>query len=208
MSIDVIVNSIRNATAMVDNGCCTYAIVCEKLVQELDLPRFPISPVQLEGVSSQKSSVRDITELLINVGGVQCKLAAYIVPSTYDYDMILGRTWLKDMDGIIDESKQRLYLNRYQISLPSTEKNLTRFSCAAISAAAFQMHVRQNKQQQKVQIFAASLKDIEKALRPKTPLTPDEVKQALPSYLQSYAPLFTPKEGEELPPLKGKDVDH
>ncbi|EMD69860.1 hypothetical protein COCSADRAFT_74309, partial [Bipolaris sorokiniana ND90Pr] len=59
-----------------------------------------------------------------------------------------------------------------------------------------------------LQVFAASLQDIEKALRPKTQLTIAEVTKSLPLYLRQYASLFTPKEGDELPPLRGPDVDH
>ena len=59
-----------------------------------------------------------------------------------------------------------------------------------------------------MQVFAASLKDIKKALRPKAKLTIDKVKKALPTYLKDYAQLFLPKEGAELPPHRGPDVDH
>lgn len=208
MSIDVIINSIRNATAMIDNGCCTYSIVNETIVQELNLPRVPIRPRAVVGVNDQKSFVRAITEFTIDVGGVKRRAAAYIVPSTYEYDMILGKTWLEDVGGVIDAPQRRLRFCYYGISVPSTESSVREMNPLAVSTAAFKHYVRQSKKRPAIQVFAASLQDIEKALRPKTLLTKEEVRQQLPTYLQPYAELFTPKEGKELPPLRGPKVDH
>lgn len=61
MSIDVVINNTKFTTAIVDNGCCTYAVVSEKLVRELDLPRIPISLVKIKGVNKQTCPVRTIT---------------------------------------------------------------------------------------------------------------------------------------------------
>jgi hypothetical protein len=52
------------------------------------------------------------------------------------------------------------------------------------------------------------MKDIQKALKPKTQITKQEVKQLLPTYLQPYADLFVPEEGNKLPPHRGSTVDH
>ena len=160
-------------------------------------------------VGEKTSSVREVTEFEIDVGGAKRKIAAYVVPSTYEFDIILGKTWLEDVDGVVYAAEHRLDLRRYQISVRSREGTpALQLDCAAITAAAFQLHVRKSKKQKLIQVFAASLKDIEKALRPKTVLTIDEVQQAFPPYLRKYAQLFTPKEGEELPPVCGPDVDH
>ena len=36
-----------------------------------------------------------ITEFTLDVGGLKQKAAAYVMPSAYNYDMILGKTWLE-----------------------------------------------------------------------------------------------------------------
>ena len=61
MSIDVIVNLLKNATTIIDNRYCTYAIVCERLIRELNLPRVSISTREIKGVNNQKSTVGAIT---------------------------------------------------------------------------------------------------------------------------------------------------
>jgi len=56
-----------------------------------------------------------------------------------------------------------------------------------------------------VQIFAASLKDIEKALKTKTYSDP---KTKLPAQYHEFLDIFDRKEADRLPPLRGPHVDH
>ena len=209
MSIDVTINGTNHATAMVDNGCCTYSVINYKIVRRNNLPRIKIAPIAVKGVGEQVSLVDEITEFTLDVGGLKQRAAAYVLPLTYEYDMILGKTWLERVEGIIDTGKQVLTLAKYGISVRSTELESTILSCTPISAASFQAHVRRNKRiRGTFQVFAASLKDIEKALEHKAPLTEDDVRGRLPGYLQPYVSLFLPKEGNDLPPFRGPKVDH
>lgn len=150
---------------MIDNGCCTYGIVTEKLVRSKGLPRIEIPQIQIDGVNEQRSSVNAITEFDLDVGGLKQRAAAYIVSTTYDYDMILGKSWLEQVSGIINSRQHTLRLPQYGITVRSTESQKGKTDFSLISAAAFQLHVRRNRREKnKVQIFAASLRDIEKAL--------------------------------------------
>jgi hypothetical protein len=36
--------------------------------------------------------VNEVTEFMLDVDNVTSKVATYVVPSTYEYDMILGRS--------------------------------------------------------------------------------------------------------------------
>jgi hypothetical protein len=93
MSINVIVNSTTRATAMIDNGCCTYCLVNEWFVRKMNLLRIPIRPIKVEGINNQTSTVSGITEFALDVDGVQqLRVAAYITKLTYDYNIILGKT--------------------------------------------------------------------------------------------------------------------
>jgi hypothetical protein len=122
MSIHAVINSASPATAMVDNGCCTYCLVNEQSVRRMNLPRIPITPMSIEGVNNQISTISAITEFTLDVGGVQQqRVAAYITPSTYEYDMILGKTWLEDVGGIIKSKERILLMERYNVTVRSTE---------------------------------------------------------------------------------------
>ena len=130
---------------MVDNGCCTYGIITEKFVRLKGLPRIEIPQIIIEGVNGQRSSVGAITEFTLDVGGLKQQAAAYVVPSAYGYDMILGKTWLERVGGIIDNERKTLTLLKYGIAVQSTESQANEVKHIPISAAAFQHHVRQSK---------------------------------------------------------------
>jgi len=122
--------------------------------------------------------------------------------------MILGKTWLEDVGGVINTKDRVLSMARYNIAVRSTEAT-TPLDCYQVSAVTFQYHVRKSRKKElKLQVFAANMKDIQKALKPKTQITKQEVKQLLPTYLQPYADLFVPEEGNKLPPHRGSTVDH
>jgi len=146
---------------MVDNGCCTYCLVSEQFVRRENLPRIPITPIYVEGVGNQKSTISEVTEFALDVGGVrQQRVAAYVSPSTYEYDMILGKTWLESVEGVIDTQKKSIWMKRYKIAVRSTEVTVP-LNCYPVSAVAFQYHVRKSrKKEQGIQVFAASMKDI------------------------------------------------
>ena len=75
-----------------------------------------------------------------------------------------------------------------------------------VNAAAFAALVRRHKNApNSVQIFAASIADIDKALQPKKPVN---VRALLPAQYQEFYELFNPKEAEKLPPHQGPGVDH
>jgi len=64
---------------------------------------------------------------------------------------------------------------------------------------------RKDKRDSSVQIFAGSLKDIEKALKTKTYSDP---KTKLPAQYHEFLDIFDRKEADRLPPFRGPHVDH
>jgi hypothetical protein len=75
-----------------------------------------------------------------------------------------------------------------------------------ISAAAFALHIgRKTRKRTGVQIFAASLRDINKALQTKIPTDP---LTKLPRHLHDYVDVFDRKQADTLPPLRGPGIDH
>ena len=92
MSINVTINRTNHATAIVDNRCCTYSVINHKIVRRNNLPRIKIAPIAVKGVGEQVSLVDEITEFTLNVGGLKQRAAAYVLPLTYKYNIILGKT--------------------------------------------------------------------------------------------------------------------
>ncbi|KAF9690956.1 hypothetical protein EKO04_011268 [Ascochyta lentis] len=141
-----------------------------------------------------------LNKFTLDIRGVlQHCVAAYITPSTYNYNIILRKTWLEDVGGVISTKDKLLSMERYNVTVRSTEV-LTPLDCCPVSAVAFQYHVQKSRKENSgIQVFAASIKDIQKALKPKTQMTVQEVKAALPAYLQSYVKLFVPEEDGKTP---------
>jgi hypothetical protein len=93
MLIHAVINLASLATAIVNNSCCTYCLVNKQSVQRINLLRIPITPISIKGVNNQISTISAITEFTLDVGGVQQqRIAAYITPSTYKYNIILRKT--------------------------------------------------------------------------------------------------------------------
>jgi hypothetical protein len=54
----------------------------------------------------------------------------------YNYNMILGKTWLEDIRGIIKLKERILLMEQYNVTVWSTEV-LTPLDCYPVSATAF-----------------------------------------------------------------------
>jgi hypothetical protein len=76
--------------------------------------------------------------------------------------------------------------------------------CIAISAVAF-THLTREKRRGKVEVFSASLADINKALSPKTRTDP---RTKLPTQYHEFLDAFSHTKAEKLPPLRGEGRDH
>jgi hypothetical protein len=191
MSVFIIMNKNTNAKAIVNHGCYTNYLVAKKLVRKLELKHTPIRPIEVEGVNGQKSVVDAITWFNLNISSVRQRTATYISQSTYEFDIIIRKTWLERHSSVIDAEKRTLTLKHYGITVRSA-KDSTHHIYDPISAAAFQLHVRQQRRRPKaaVRVFAASLHDIKKALQPKEVLTDEQVRQKLPKHVLPYYKLF------------------
>jgi hypothetical protein len=74
----------------------------------------------------------------------------------------------------------------------------------AVSAIAFHRLTR-GKLRSKVEVFAASLADINKALARKAKIDP---RTKLPKHYYEFLDVFSCTDADKLPPLRGKGIDH
>lgn len=196
-----------NTQALVDNGCLVYATISEKLVRKLGLPRIPIIPRKLRGFNSSKLGFTDsVVYAPIDIDGHrQHRVFFYVIPNQ-TYDIILGLPWMESEGVVISPAKKRLWIsssnsrvwNRSTKPLPST------IAALEISATSMSTYIRKQRKDSSIQLFAASLKDIEKALRPKPKGDP---KKLLPPQYQEFLSVFGRSKAEQLPPRR-PGVDH
>jgi len=100
---------------MIDNRCCTYALISDSFIWKASLLYIKIPLWTISRVNEQESLVYEITKFTLNVDGVVDKAAAYIILSIYNYNIILGKTWLERFRGVLDFLKKTLTSTCYNI---------------------------------------------------------------------------------------------
>ena len=149
--------------------------------------------------------VRAIVKTTVNVGGVPTPCLMYEVTRMEDQDIILGLPWMTRNRVVIDAAEKTLTFRDHNISVRSV---LPTRQIGMISATGFKFwkdKALRRRQKDKIEIFTASMADIEKALTPKQHGDPEKL---LPPQYHQFLDLFNRENADKLPPHRGKGVDH
>lgn len=117
--------------------------------------------------------IKEVVKISLNVGGGnhQDITWLYVVPKLgRGLDMILGLAWMDNQQVYIDPNGPKLHFAN-SIVINSMEDQ-PQMDIQPIRANAFALWNWQKKKNNSIQVFAASLKDIEKVLHPKVPTDP------------------------------------
>ncbi|KAL1953147.1 hypothetical protein VTO42DRAFT_3547 [Malbranchea cinnamomea] len=185
------VNEVANARTTPDTGCNVVSLVNSKFIC-----RYQLEREELPGLSREVRAYDD-----------RPGEKGYEVSDLGDTDILMGTPLLRQLGAVIDNRGQGPVLRfpEYGIDvLPQALLPVVKVN--EISATAFKMWVRRSKMdKEKVQVFAVSLADIDKALKPKS-YTDPRIK--LPEHYHQFLDVFDHKRAETLPPLRGEGVDH
>lgn len=142
----------------------------------------------------------------IDLNGYKEDVFLYVVPNLASYDVILGIPWMRKNDVRLSPKKAYLHIGPFNLRVPNVLKEKrTVTDHGLVSAAAFSLLVHRQKKQKNIQVFSASMADIEKALTVKKITDP---RTKLPSYFHEFLSVFDRTEADKLPPKRGKGVDH
>jgi hypothetical protein len=188
ITVDVIVNNVAVANALIDTGSAAYCFVSSKFVRKNDLKRIRLP----EG----RKAIRGVGNL------TTC--FAYVLDSE-DYDMILGRPWMDRFDVTIAPAKKSIFIHGTQTRIRSREGKRAIEKLRFLNAAAYSTLIKRSKRDSSINLFAASLADIEKAFKKKSKSDPQE-KQ--PDYLKPDYKIFLREEADKLAPHRGPTIDH
>ncbi|KJZ68122.1 hypothetical protein HIM_12487 [Hirsutella minnesotensis 3608] len=190
-------------TAFVDCGCLCYGTISERLARKLRLPRIPIKPRALEQVNTfSPAAIRAVTYFDFDIDGYQKKRAFFYVVRDQTDPVILGKKWLNQEDVTLRLSENLLHIGTYDHWVKGRDpKEKERCNIRGQAAFVFAGMVRRARKSRHrdegVRIFAASLKDIEKALAPKKKSDPRE---KLPPHYHEYLSVFNRDQADQLPP--------
>lgn len=203
--VSLIVNKECSASALIDSGCSSYGLVNSRFATNQGLQRISVPPRSVVGFNdSTTSQITEVATLEIDLNGHKENVFLYIVPNLVSYDMILGLPWMKKNDVQLDPKRSRLSIGPFEIhAINELKRKHTTKDFRLISAAAFSLLARNKKRG--VEIFTASLADIEKALAVKKYSDP---RTKLPKHFHDFLDVFDRKEADKLPPKRGKGVDH
>ena len=203
----VLLNQETSIPALIDTGCLAYGLINERLVQKLQLPRISIQPRAIQSVDKVTAAqIHQVTHVTMDISGYKKDVHFYIVPRIEEYQLILGRPWTIQEKVIIDDSRDRLMIQG-TLEVPNESRQpYKQQDYKPISANGFTL-LTQGKQRQKVQVFTASIKDIEKALS-KFNQAPTDPTDRLPDWIpEECRMVFDKTESNRLPPHR-PDVDH
>ena len=207
---EALINDTQFAKTLIDSGSGSYALMSEKFAKNMNLETLAIRPRPLEGViEGMTGELREVAKIDIDIGGHKMRrVFAYILPGQAD-DFILGRPWMQREFVEVDEKAETLRFQLSGVEVRNIEKptrtNLT-VNCVAGSTFGAILR-RERKQRQGVKVFAASMADIEKALRPKFRPTRKDLRELLPQQYHKFAGVFDPDKADELPPHR-PGIDH
>ena len=209
ITLEALVNQHSFASTLIDTGNLTFALISPRFAKRAGLQCMLIKPRSLEGVTANPGAIREIARLTINLEGYQETLFGYIGPAHPGYDIILGRPWMNKRNVTISPKKNSIYIHStgQRLHLLSTEDRPIHrdYKIREVSAAAYGTYLRANKKNKAVQVFAASLADIQKALEPKKKV---DFEAMLPEEHKHLSWVFDPKNASKLPPLRGPEIDH
>ncbi len=168
-------------------------------MKKYNLIRTAIEPREVVGFDQERSKpISEVASFSLDIGGCEQEVFLYIVPKLGQYDLILGLPWMKAYDVRLRPKRCSLKVGGKTISIRNERTRAgSPLQCAAISASAFYSHLRTKK---KIEVFSASMADIQKALKTKTKTDP---RTKLPQQYYDYLDVFDQKAAEKLPPARG-----
>ncbi|KAM4067998.1 integrase core domain-containing protein [Hirsutella rhossiliensis] len=177
----------------------------ERLARKLHLPRIPIKPRALEQVNTfSPEAICAVTYFDFDIDGYQKKRAFFYVVRDQTDPVILGKKWLNQEDVTLRLSQNLLHIGTHDHWVkgrdPKEEERCNIRGQAAFVFAGMVRRARKFKHRDDgVRIFAASLKDIEKALTPRKKSDPRE---KLPRHYHEYLSVFDRDQADQLPPRR------
>jgi hypothetical protein len=88
--VDLIVNLIYNALALVDSSCLCYMLVSKKFARWSYLERFSITPQIIEGIDRKLLEIKEVARFKLDMHGYKESAYAYVV-SYIAENVVLGK---------------------------------------------------------------------------------------------------------------------
>lgn len=210
---NVLIDNIEYIPTLLDSGCEIYSLVSENVATRLQLRRIEIRPMKFKEVVKKENkthTVREAVKFNIDFDGYKRDIWGYVVPGLSE-PLILGSGWFRDENASVDWSKQALSLGYMGLDIPlvhnsgsATTQRLLQISAPSFMALSRRIRKKEGKKGLEARVYAASLSDINKALKPKVKGDPEKL---LPPQYRDYLKAFSREDAKTLPPHR-PGIDH
>ncbi|OJD09581.1 hypothetical protein ACJ73_10209, partial [Blastomyces percursus] len=168
---------------MPDSGCNTTSLIDSRFVRKHGLTRIPITPRKLHVYNDGPAEhVSNIVKFELDMAGHKSIVWAFEVDHMPGQDLILGLPWLRKNNVSIEPDGPHLLFKDTGLTVWTKHTapgkrivtNLTTLTDSdpptpiQVNADAFRWPTTPKRRKNGIQVSAASMADIEKALKPKT----------------------------------------
>lgn len=211
--------------ALIDSGASAYGFIDTKFVRIHDVKTIPLArPRSLkvfDGTESTSGLITDMAQTNLNIEGHSEPILLFVTSLAY-FDVVLGLPWLQHhnpdiqwADGVLcfKSPACRKHSSCYPISVSAVlhelvreRKNNVLASCDSESLDSVEEYENPSQfnstSNDELGGLAASIEDIQEALRDKPQVNPAE---KLPKIYHEFLPVFSKDEADKLPPHRPSD---
>jgi len=206
-------------TALVDSGANGIAFVDQSFAHDNDLLLEPLRKARrlevVDGRQSVAGQITHITRLAVEIRGHKEVLPCFVT-KLGQQPIVLGIPWLQLHDAVTSWKDNTLtfasdycrrncgiqYRKRIRGVTPENRTAKTLDVCMIGAAPFVRLADWARKAPEGYEIFAVSLKDVEKALAPRVTIEPRE---KLPKEYHEFLDVFSRREADKLPPHRSYD---
>ncbi|KAL5596445.1 uncharacterized protein BROUX77_007129 [Berkeleyomyces rouxiae] len=212
--IEAFIDNSFYCDALFDSGCLVTSAFNESLVKKKGLQRMPITKRELRLAENddKKRWISEIAFCELDIDGRKETVYGYVIPNLA-YDMILGKPWMERNDVVYLAKERVIRLGSGADALMVREKgwldaHVPGAKANMVMASVFAAEIRHSKKKnEEIQVFAATIHDINKALEVKRRMTLGEITEQLSEELKHLGHVFLDDEKRDLPPNR-PGIDH
>ncbi len=208
-TMSTLVNKKSYAHTLYNTECLFYEIITSCFARNHNLQRMKIRPHMITRFDEpSSSSVNEVAVVQIDINEHQkSRTFFYIVFKIAFYDLILGLSWMKQNEIILNAGRASLTIEFTETIVQNRKASAkNEFNHVMMSATSFTNLIQKKEEKQKeIEVFSASMTDIEKAL---TSQKKTDMRTILSDHYHEFLNVFNRMMTEKLPPLKEEGTDH
>ena len=210
--VSALIDGSYFAETLVDTRCLSYGLCDPSFAQKNALIRLRIDPWTVSGFDGYVTAeINEVVIIHLDLDSYkEGRVFLYVVLIGH-YNMILGMLWITAQDVRINSPRSELRIGGLAGVLVRSKNEFLRVEqslpkAVMVSATSVQwLRTRGRTKKQQVEVFAASIADINKALSVKQVTDPQT---KLPDQAMKHLAVFDQKKAEALPLLRSTGTDY